>query len=64
MTLISLIVSLVVVGLILWLVSLLPIDGKIKNIINVVVLIVVILWLLQVFHVLGGNDILNQRIGR
>jgi hypothetical protein len=65
MTLISLIISLVVVGLILWLINTyLPIDPKIKTIINVIVLIVVILWLLQVFGVVGGNDILNQRIGR
>jgi hypothetical protein len=65
MTLIGLIISLVIVGLILWLINtLLPIDPKIKTIINVIVLIVVCLWLLQVFGVLGGNDILNTRIGR
>jgi hypothetical protein len=65
MTLISLIISLVVVGLILWLINTyLPIDPKIKTIINVIVLVVVCLWLLQVFGVFGGNDILNQRIGR
>jgi hypothetical protein len=65
MTLISLIISLVVVGLILWLINTyLPIDPKIKTIINVIVLMVVCLWLLQVFGVFGGNDILNQRIGR
>lgn len=65
MTLIGLIVSLVIVGLILWLVNtLLPIDGRIKTVINVVVLIVVCLWLLRVFGVMGGDDILNTRIGR
>ena len=47
MSLISLILVLVVVGVILWLINTyLPMDGKIKSILNVVVVIVVILWLL------------------
>ena len=50
MSLISLIIVLVVVGLLLWLVNTyIPMDEKIKSILNVVVVIVVILWLLQVF---------------
>lgn len=54
MSLISLILVLVVVGVILWLINTyLPMDGKIKSILNVVVVIVVILWLLQAFGVLG-----------
>lgn len=63
-TLISLIIALVIVGLILWLIGQLPIDPKIKTIINVIVIVVVILWLLQALGVLGGNELLNQRIGR
>jgi hypothetical protein len=62
MPLISLIVTLVVVGVILWLINnYLPIDGTIKKILNVVVLIVVILWLLTVFGVLGSLS--SVRIG-
>jgi hypothetical protein len=50
MPLITLVVTLVVVGLILWLINnYIPMDGTIKKILNVVVLIVVILWLLSVF---------------
>jgi hypothetical protein len=62
MPLISLIVTLVVVGVILWLINnYLPIDGTIKKILNVVVVIVVILWLLTVFGVLGPLS--SVRIG-
>ena len=54
MPLISLIVTLLVVGVILWLINnYLPIDGTIKKILNAVVVIVVILWLLSVFGILG-----------
>jgi hypothetical protein len=55
MSLVNLIVVLIVVGVLLWLINnYLPIDGKIKNILNGVVIILVILWLLQVFGVLGS----------
>ncbi|UHD16408.1 Thivi_2564 family membrane protein [Thiocapsa bogorovii] len=50
MPLITLVITLVVVGLILWLINrYIPMDGTIKKILNVVVVIVVILWLLSVF---------------
>lgn len=55
MPLISLIITLVVVGVGLWLINnYIPMDGKIKTILNVVVVIVVVLWLLSVFGVLGS----------
>ena len=64
MTLIGLIITLVVVGLILWVVNTyIPMDAKIKNILNVVVIIVVVLWLLSAFGVLD-NSLLNSRVGR
>lgn len=54
MTLISLVVTLIVVGVLLWLVNqYVPMDGKIKNILNIVVVIAVVLWLLSAFGVLG-----------
>ncbi len=62
MPLISLIVTLLVVGVILWLINnYLPIDGTIKKILNAVVVIVVILWLLSVFGILGPMS--GLRIG-
>jgi hypothetical protein len=55
MSLIGLVITLVVVGVLLWLLNnYVPMDGKIKQIINVVVVIVVVIWLLQAFGVLGS----------
>jgi len=55
MTLIGLLVTLVVVGVLLWMVNAyIPMDPKIKNILNVVVVIAVVLWLLQSFGLLGN----------
>jgi hypothetical protein len=54
MPLISVIVVLLVVGVLLWLVNnYIPMDGKIKSILNAVVVIAVVLWLLQVFGLLS-----------
>jgi hypothetical protein len=56
MSLISLVITLVVVGVLLWLINTyLPMDGKIKKIINVVVVICVVFWLLSVFGVIGQS---------
>ena len=41
-------------GLLLYLVGLIPMDGTIKQIIRVVVIIAVVVWLLQMFGLLGG----------
>ena len=59
MSLISLVVVLVVIGVILWLVNnYIPMDAKIKTVLNVLVLLVVCVWLLQSFGILGNvNDI-------
>ena len=55
MSLITIVITLIVVGVLLWLVnSYIPMDGKIKNILNVVVVVVVVLWLLNVFGVMGN----------
>jgi hypothetical protein len=55
MSLIGLVVTLVVVGVLLWLLNnYVPMDSKIKSIINAVVVIVVVIWLLQSFGVLGS----------
>jgi len=55
MSLITLVVVLIVVGVLLWLVNAyIPMDRKIKYILNVVVVIAVVIWLLQVFGVLGS----------
>jgi len=62
MPLTSLIVVLIVVGVLLWLVnSYIPMDGKIKSILNAVVVIAVVIWLLQMFGLLGSLN--NIHIG-
>jgi hypothetical protein len=54
MSLITIVVTLVIVGVLLWLVNTyIPMDGKIKRILNIVVVVVVVLWLLNVFGVWG-----------
>ena len=54
MSLVGLVVTLIVVGVLLWLVNTyIPMDPKIKQILNVVIVIAVVLWLLAAFGVLG-----------
>ena len=54
MPMLSLIVTLLVIGMILWLSnSYLPIDGTNKKVMNGVVVIVVVLWLSYGFGILG-----------
>jgi len=50
MPLITVLIILIVVGVLLWLVnSYIPMDGKIKKVLNIVAIIAVVLWLLKVF---------------
>ena len=52
MPVLTILIVLIVVGVILYLVNnYIPMDGKIKNILNVVVVLVVIGWLLKIFGV-------------
>lgn len=65
MSLISLAVTLIVIGVLLWLVNTyIPMDGKIKKILNVVVVICVVVWLLFAFGILNNSgDIHVPRVG-
>ena len=63
MSLIHLVVVLVVVGVLLWAVNrYIPMEPRIKSILNVVVIIAVILWLLSAFGVFGSLS--GIRIGK
>ncbi len=54
MPLITVVVTLIIVGVLLWCANTyLPMDGKIKQIMNIVVVICVVFWLLQVFGILN-----------
>ena len=62
MSLITIVIVLVVVGVVLWLInSYIPMQATIKKILNVVVVIAVILWLLSAFGVIGSLETI--RIG-
>ena len=62
MPIVTLAVILIIIGVLLWMVNnYLPMDGKIKSILNAVVVIAVVLWLLNVFGVLGSLN--NIRVG-
>lgn len=65
MPLITVVLTLIVVGVVLWLVNTyVPMDGKIKQILNVVVVIAVILWLLYAFGVLGHTGSIRLPVVR
>lgn len=55
MPLLSIVIALIVVGVALYLINnYIPMASSIKTILNVVVVIVVCVWLLQAFGVVGG----------
>jgi len=63
MSLVSLVVILIVVGVLLWLVNTyIPMEATIKRIINIVVIMAVCIWLLSVFGILP--DINAVRVGK
>jgi low temperature requirement protein LtrA len=63
MDLISLIVTLIVVGVLLWLVNTyIPMDRKIKQILNAVVVVAVVVWLLNVMGLM--DSIRGVHVGR
>lgn len=52
MPLLTIVLTLIVVGVLLWLINtFIPMTSSIKTILNIVVVIAVILWLLSVFGV-------------
>ena len=60
MDLITLVVTLIVIGVLLWLINtMIPMDAKIKQIINAVVVIAVVLWIVSLF-----TGLPNIRVGR
>lgn len=63
MPLINVVIALIVVGVLLWLVNTyVPMDAKIKKILNAVVVIGVVLWLLSAFGLIGNLG--NIRVGK
>jgi hypothetical protein len=53
MSLVTLVITICVVGLLLWLVNrFIPMQGQIKGILNAVVVIALVVWLLKIFGML------------
>jgi hypothetical protein len=53
-TLLSLILTIVIVGVLLWLINTyIPMQSTVKTILNIVVIIILIIWLLNAFGLTG-----------
>ena len=54
MTLVQIAVVLIVIGVVMWLINTyIPMMGAIKSLLNLVVFVVVLIWLLQIFGLIG-----------
>jgi hypothetical protein len=57
MSLLSLVLTLIVVGVLLWaLNTYVPMDGKIKNLINIIVIICVVVYVISAFGLFHHMD--------
>jgi hypothetical protein len=57
-SLLTIVLVLIIVGILLWLINrYLPMDYKIKMILNIVVVIAVIIWLIKYSGLLGAVDL-------
>ncbi len=55
MSLLTVIVVLVIIGVLLYLLNnYIPMDKKIRSIINIIIVIAVVIWLLQTFGIIGS----------
>jgi hypothetical protein len=62
-SLVSLVITLIVVGVLLWLINAyIPMDGKIKLIVNMTVAVVVVLWILNTMGLI--DSLRGIRVGR
>ena len=63
MPLMTVLITLIVIGVMLWLVNTyIPMDAKIKQILNIVAVIATAVWVLNVFGVMGHMG--NIRVGK
>ena len=63
MPLLNVVLTLIVVGVVLWLINrFIPMQGTIKTILNAVVVIVVILWLLYAFGVISNSGDIHMPV--
>ena len=53
MPILTVILVIIIVGVLLWLVNMIPMQRTVKGILNLVVVILLVIWLLRVFGVLA-----------
>ena len=58
----NVIVTLIVIGVVLWLINLIPMQSTIKSIINAVVVIAVVLWLLYGFGIINHSGNIHMPV--
>ena len=55
MTLVGIVLVLIIAGLVLWLINTyIPMAGAIKSLLNIVVFVVLLIWILQTFGLIGA----------
>lgn len=59
MPILSLLIALIVVGVVLYLIQLIPMDARVKQIIMVLAIAIIVIWVLQML--LGGGPIFKLR---
>ncbi len=60
MPLLTIVIVIIVVGVLLWLVnSYIPMDRKVKNILNIVVIVLLVIWLLKAFGLFDSLKSIN-----
>ncbi|MEX2606757.1 MAG: Thivi_2564 family membrane protein [Kiritimatiellia bacterium] len=58
MPLLNIIITLVLVGVALWAINrFIPMAASVKKILNIIVVVVLCIWLLQVFGIIDGSSI-------
>jgi hypothetical protein len=61
MPIVTVLLVIVLAGVVLWAINqYVPLDGKVRSILNLVVVVLLVVWLLQVFGLI--DPILNVRI--
>jgi predicted membrane protein len=54
MSLLSVIVAIVIVGIVLWIINqFIPMEARVKQILNIVVILILLIWVLQGFGFFG-----------
>jgi type IV secretory pathway TrbL component len=62
LSIITILVVIIVVGLLLWAAQQIPMDATVRRILTVVVVVVLVLWILQAFGLLPSFNAANLRV--